>query len=140
MIDKAGGTQGDFTTVIGPDAVFKGELSFEKGVRVDGRIEGKITTKGYLGVSQGGKLQADVAAGSIIVEGQVTGNLNASDRVELRKTARLKGDIRASKLLVAEGAAFTGQCQVGPDTGAAPSVGAAPGANRLTEKEALPRK
>ena len=138
MIDKAGGTQGDFTTVIGPDAVFKGELSFEKGVRVDGKIEGKITTKGYLGISQGGKLQADVTAGNIIVEGQVTGNLNASDRVELRKTARLKGDIRASKLLVAEGAAFTGQCQVGPDAGA--GAGAAPAANRLTEKEALPRK
>jgi len=48
MIDKAGGTQGDFTTVIGPDAVFKGELSFEKGVRVDGKIEGKIATKGHL--------------------------------------------------------------------------------------------
>ena len=136
MIDKTGGTQGDFTTVIGPDAVFKGELSFEKGVRVDGKIEGKITTKGHLGVSQGGKLQADVAAGNIIVEGQVTGNLNASDRVELRKTARLKGDIRASKLLVAEGAAFTGQCQVGPDAGA----GAAPALNRMTGKEALPRK
>ena len=136
MIDKAGGTQGDFTTVIGPDAVFKGELSFEKGVRVDGKIEGKISTKGYLGVSPGGKLQADVEAGSIIVEGQVTGNLNASDRVELRKTARLKGDIRASKLLVAEGAAFTGQCQVGPD----PSAGTAPAPNRMIGKEAVPRK
>ena len=134
MIDKAGGTQGDFTTVIGPDAVFKGELSFEKGVRVDGKIEGKIATKGYLGVSQGGKLQADVEAGNITVEGQVTGNLNANDRVELRKTARLKGDIRASKLLVAEGAAFTGQCQVGPDAGASPAP------NRMTEKEAVPRK
>lgn len=136
MIDKAGGTQGDFTTVIGPDAVFKGELAFEKGVRVDGKIEGKISTKGYLGVSQGGKLQADVDAGSIIVEGQVTGNLSASDRVELRKTARLKGDIRASKLLVAEGAAFTGQCQVGPDAGA----GTPPAPNRMTGKEAVPRK
>ena len=136
MIDKAGGTQGDFTTVIGPDAVFKGELSFEKGVRVDGKIEGKISTKGYLGVSQGGKLQADVDAGNIVVEGQVTGNLNANDRIELRKTARLKGDIRASKLLVAEGAAFTGQCHVGPDTGA----GTAPAPNRMIGKEAVPRK
>lgn len=136
MIDKAGGTQGDFTTVIGPDAVFKGELAFEKGVRVDGKIEGKISTKGYLGVSQGGKLQADVDAGSIIVEGQVTGNLNASDRVELRKTARLKGDIRASKLLVAEGAAFIGQCQVGPEAG----TGTPPAPNRFTAKEAVPRK
>ena len=134
MIDKAGGSTGDCPTVIGSDAVFKGELSFDKGVRVDGKIEGKISTKGYLAVSQGGKLQADVSAGNIVVEGQVDGNLSASDRVELRKTARLKGDIKASKLLVAEGATFIGQCQVGVDA-AASSVG-----GRFTEKEALPRK
>jgi cytoskeletal protein CcmA (bactofilin family) len=139
MIDKTGGAPAaDFPTIIGADAVFKGELAFEKGVRVDGRVEGKITTKGHLGVSQGGKLQADVTAGNIIVEGQVTGNLQASDRVELRKSARLKGDITAAKLLVMEGAAFQGHCSVGPDAGkAAPPQTAA---NRMTEKEALPRK
>ena len=76
MIDKASG--GDFTTVIGSDAVFKGELAFEKGVRVDGKVEGKITTKGNLAISQAGKLQADVQAGNIVVEGQVNGNLGAS--------------------------------------------------------------
>ncbi len=136
MIDKTGGAPaGDFPTVIGADAVFKGELSFEKGVRVDGRVEGKITTKGHLGVSQGGKLQADVLAGNIVVEGQVVGNLVANDRIELRKTARLKGDITANKLLVMEGAAFEGHCSVGPEAGKA----AVPG-NRMTEKEALPRK
>ncbi len=138
MIDKAGGNGNNFTTVIGNDATFKGELHFEKGVRVDGKVEGKITTKGHLAVSQGGKLQADVSAGNIVVDGQVVGNLNASEKVELRKTARLKGDIVAAKLLVAEGAAFTGHCSVGPDAGK--SGGNATPANRMTEKEALPRK
>ena len=138
MIDNktAGGAPVEFPTVIGADAVFKGELSFEKGVRVDGRIEGKISTKGHLAVSQGGHLQADVDAGSIIVEGDVKGNLTAGDRVELRKSARLKGDVTASKLLVAEGAAFVGHCTIGPDVQkAAP---AAPPTNRIAE--ALPRK
>jgi len=145
MIDKSNATgAGDFTTVIGQDAVFKGELSFEKGVRVDGKIEGKVATKGHLAVSQGGKLQADVNAGGIIVEGDVHGNLTASDRVELRKTARLQGDIKASKLLVAEGATFVGHCSVGPDRATAPSS-ASPDtqANRLAtaaNKEALQRK
>ena len=134
MIDKTGGSSNEFTTVIGGDAVFKGELSFEKGVRVDGRVEGKISTKGHLAVSQAGQLQADVHAGNIIIEGEVSGNLTAIDRVELRKTARLKGDIKAIKLLVAEGAAFTGHCQVGPDA----TKATAP--NRMIEKEALPRK
>ncbi len=138
MIDKSGG--GEFTTVIGADANFKGELTFEKGVRVDGRIEGKVTTKGNLAVSNAGKLQADVNAGAIVVEGEVQGNLTASNRVELRKTARLKGDIRATKLLVAEGATFIGHCTVGANAsqaGAAPAGGAT---NRLTEKQSQPQR
>ncbi len=138
MIDKASGTE--FTTVIGSDAVFKGELAFEKGVRVDGCIEGKVATKGQLAVSQGGKLQADVQAGNIIVEGQVVGNLSASSRIELRKTARLKGDVKSKTLLVAEGAAFTGHCQVGQDIAGTAGASNAPAGNRIAQKEAMPRK
>jgi len=145
MIDKNTGKSPDFTTVIGADAVFKGELSFDKGVRVDGRVEGKITTKGSLAISQGGKLEADVNAGTIVVEGAIKGNITASDRVELRQSARLVGDIKASKLIVTEGATFQGHCSVGPNAaqgGAAPSgaaSGVAPG-NRMAGKAELPRK
>jgi len=121
MIDKRDTPEG-FTTVIGADAVFKGELSFEKGVRVDGRIEGKIVTKGQLAISQGGTIKADVEAGAIHVEGQVEGNLVASDRIDLKASARLKGDLRASKLQVMEGAAFVGHCHIGPDAGKAPAT------------------
>jgi len=137
MIDKTGGSTGEFTTVIGADAVFKGELSFDKGVRVDGRVEGKINTKGQIAVSTAGKLQADVQAGNVVVEGEVNGNLMAKQRVELRKTARLRGDIRAATLLVAEGASFVGQCAVGPEAGATPTPVVT---NRMAEKEVLPRK
>jgi len=136
MIDKNTGKETSFTTVIGPDAVFKGELSFDKGVRVDGRVEGKITTKGSLAISQAGKLQADVIAGGIIVEGEVKGNVTASDKVELRQSARLTGDIKAAKLIVTEGASFTGHCTVGPNAGAS-----APAAsNRIAEKETATRR
>ena len=136
MIDK--GSSGDFTTVIGADATFKGELSFEKGVRVDGRIEGQITTKGQLAVSQAGKLKADVSAGSIVVEGTVSGNLCSAGRIELRQTAKLKGDIKAAKLLVAEGASFTGHCSVGPDAAKMAEGAPAAQANRMAGKEAVP--
>jgi cytoskeletal protein CcmA (bactofilin family) len=149
MIDKNSGKEAGVTTVIGSDAVFKGELSFDKGVRVDGRVEGKITTKGHLAVSKEGKLQADVEAGGIVVEGTVKGNLTAADRVELRQSAKLEGDIRASKLIVTEGASFSGHCSVGPNagTGAAPAAaagssaaGATPAAgNRIAGKEATRR-
>ena len=60
-------------------------------------------------------MAADVEAGAIIVEGEVQGNLSANDRIELKQTARYEGDLRASKLVVDEGAVFNGHVSVGPD-------------------------
>ena len=107
----------EFSTVIGADAQFKGELTFQGGVRIDGALEGTVATPGKVFVAKGGKLKAEVKAGSIALEGQVDGNLVAEDRVELRSSAVLRGDLKASKLLVVEGACFVGRCEVGPTTG-----------------------
>ncbi len=84
----------DFQTVLGPDATFKGELTYEKGMRLHGRIEGKVTTAGRLHIAKEAKMQADVDAGSVIVEGDVQGNLTANDRIEMKQTARYQGDLR----------------------------------------------
>src|SRR3982751_3265854 len=100
--------QQDFPTIIGPDASFKGELTFEKGVRLMGKFEGRITSAGRLYIAKEARMQADAESGAIVVEGEVKGNLTANDRVELKPTARIEGDLRASKLVVEEGAIFTG--------------------------------
>jgi cytoskeletal protein CcmA (bactofilin family) len=105
----------EFPTILGPDATFKGELSFDKGMRLHGRLEGKINTPGRLHVAKEAKMQADVDAGSIVVEGDVKGNLNASDRIELKQSARYEGDLRTTKLVVDEGAVFSGHVSVGPE-------------------------
>jgi cytoskeletal protein CcmA (bactofilin family) len=112
-----GGNQGnqEFPTVLGPDASFKGEMTFEKGLRLMGKFEGKINTGGRIHITKEAKMGADVEAGGIIVEGEVQGNLSASDRIELKNTARYEGDLRASKLVVDEGAIFSGHVSVGPD-------------------------
>ena len=111
----ADATPQEFPTIIGPDASFKGELTFEKGMRLMGKFEGRITSGGRLHVAKEARLQADVESGSIIVEGEVKGNLTAADRIELKQTARLEGDLRATKLTVDEGAIFSGHVTVGPD-------------------------
>jgi len=113
----ADANQQEFPTILGPDASFKGELSFDKAMRLQGRFEGKINTPGRLHVAKEAKMAADVDAGSIIVEGEVEGNLSASDRIELKASARYKGDLTASKLVIEEGAAFVGHVSVGPDPG-----------------------
>src|SRR5262249_1931921 len=96
----------EYPTVLGPDASFKGEMTFEKGLRLQGKLEGKINTAGRLHIAKEARMQADVDAGAIIVEGDVRGNLNAGDRIELKNSARYEGDLRASKLVVDEGAVF----------------------------------
>ena len=113
----------DFPTIIGPDASFKGEMTFEKGLRLQGKFEGKVNSAGRLHVAKEARLTADVEVGSMIVEGEVRGNLTAQDRIELKSSARYEGDLRASKLVVDEGAVFSGNVTVGPDAvkrGAAP--------------------
>jgi cytoskeletal protein CcmA (bactofilin family) len=105
----------EFPTVLGPDAVFKGEMSFEKGMRVMGRFEGKVVSSGRVHVAREAKVQADMEAGAIIVEGEIQGNLSASDRIELKQSARYEGDLRAAKLVVDEGAVFSGHVSVGPE-------------------------
>jgi cytoskeletal protein CcmA (bactofilin family) len=105
----------DFPTILGPDASFKGELSFEKGMRLHGKFDGTINTPGRLHISKEAKMQANVDAGAITVEGDVHGNLNAGDRVELKQSARYEGDLRSSRLVVDEGAILVGHVTVGPD-------------------------
>lgn len=113
MADAGSGQE--FPTILGPDANFKGELSFEKGMRLMGRFEGKMSTPGRVHIAKEAKMSADVDAGAIIIEGEVQGNLSANDRIELKQTARYEGDLRASKLVVDEGAVFNGHVSVGPD-------------------------
>jgi len=102
-------------TVIGNDVVIKGEITVEKGLRVDGTIEGAVTTKGKVHVGKTGSLSAEVNGGSVTIEGKVKGNVTATDRVTLEATSNVYGDLNATKLVVNEGATFVGKVNVGPD-------------------------
>jgi cytoskeletal protein CcmA (bactofilin family) len=105
----------DCATVIGNDVVIKGEITVEKGLRVDGQIEGAVTTKGKVHVGKTGTLTAEINGGAVVIEGKVKGNVSASDRVTLEATSNVSGDLTATKLVVHEGASFTGKVNVGPD-------------------------
>ena len=102
-------------TLIGSDVTIKGELSFEGSMRVEGKIEGKISTKGKLALGKGAQITAEAAVGQIAIEGTFKGNVVASERIELASSAHVMGDVRAPKLVVAEGATFVGNCHVSPD-------------------------
>lgn len=103
----------EFSTTIGADAAFKGELQFEKGLRLLGKLEGQIMSDGDMLIGQGAKLTGDAKVGTIRLDGEVKGNLNAKSKVHLSSTARLEGDLQTAKLEVAEGAVLVGRCVIG---------------------------
>ena len=113
MADHPGAVE--CATVIGNDVVIKGEITVEKGLRVDGQIEGAVTTKGKVHVGKTGTLSAEINGGAVYVEGKVKGNITASERVTLEATSNVSGDLTATKLVVIEGATFVGKVNVGPD-------------------------
>jgi cytoskeletal protein CcmA (bactofilin family) len=102
-------------TVVGSDAAFKGEITFEGAMRVDGKFEGKIQSKGKLSIGRTADVQAEVNACHVSIEGGFRGNLTAAERVEIAASARINGDIRTTKLVVAEGATLVGNVQVSPE-------------------------
>lgn len=103
----------EFPTVLGADAVFKGEIRFEKGMKLLGKFEGQITSEGQLVVADGAALTGDAKAGTVRIEGQVKGNISAGTKVQLSASARLEGDLQTQRLEVAEGAVLIGRCVVG---------------------------
>jgi len=115
LAPHAANTSRDQDTVIGPKALFKGELTFEGCGRIYGALEGSIRASGEVEVAAGGSIQATVEADIITVGGLVQGDLIARDQVELTSRANLQGDVTAAALVVAKGATFVGRCTVGPD-------------------------
>jgi len=94
--------------VIGPKIKIVGELSGDEDVLIEGQIEGEIRITRDLKVGAGGVVKAKVSAQSIIVSGEIVGDCEASGRVELQSTGKLTGNIRAPKIVIAEGAMFRG--------------------------------
>ena len=94
--------------VIGVKTLVKGELGGEEDVVVEGAVEGQVRIAKDLYVGQGGSVKANVSAHSVIVAGEIVGDCHATHKVEILASGRLTGNIRAPKIVIAEGAVFRG--------------------------------
>jgi cytoskeletal protein CcmA (bactofilin family) len=98
---------------IGKSVVIKGELSGSEDLYLDGHVEGSIALKGNsLTVGPNGQVKASVDAKGVVVQGKLEGNISASDRVDLRKSAVVTGDISTQRISVEEGAFLKGKVEV----------------------------
>jgi cytoskeletal protein CcmA (bactofilin family) len=101
--DKAMGN-----TVISNGIVIDGEVSGEEPLTILGTVKGKISTTQNLAVEAGATVEADIETTSLSVGGRVTGNVVARERVEVRANGKMIGDIKAPRIVIADGAAFKG--------------------------------
>jgi cytoskeletal protein CcmA (bactofilin family) len=95
-------------TVIGSTIVIDGEISGDEDLVIQGTVKGRIALKEHLTVEQSGTVEADIQTQTVQISGQVTGNIQASEKVELSSGGRMVGDIKAPRILIADGAIFKG--------------------------------
>ncbi len=103
------GEPGGLTAFIDQGSSFEGKLSFKDTVRIDGRFSGQITSENTLVVGESGVIEADIHSQVVIVSGTIHGNVIATRKVVLHKTAELQGDLETPCLVVEEGAVLNGK-------------------------------
>lgn len=98
-----------FTTSIGEECVFEGNISTTSSTRIDGKLKGKISGDNTLIVGERGVILGEVKASAIIVYGRIEGIVD-SERLEIKSTGIVTGDIFIDRLVVEEGGIFNGRC------------------------------
>ncbi len=103
---------GDLSAFIDEGSQIEGKYTFNGTVMLNGKFSGEIQTNDTLIVGEKGVVNAIVRAGVIIVSGEFVGNVVATERIELRGTARVFGDVEAPVVVVEEGVVFEGRCRM----------------------------
>lgn len=103
----------EVSTVLDKECTFEGKLTFEGCVIVHGKFKGEIFSEGSLIIGEGGYVEGHIEIGSIQIQGEVRGNISASQKIEINAPAVVQGDIAAPSLVIKEGAVFEGNCAMG---------------------------
>jgi cytoskeletal protein CcmA (bactofilin family) len=103
---------GEIHTLLGKGSEFEGKLTFEGQVRIDGKFSGQIFTKDTLVIGDGARVNAEINAGTVIVNGVVEGNIRATQIIELHQPGRIKGNLEAPALSIDRGVIFEGSCKM----------------------------
>ena len=108
------GTLGSRTLAcIGSSLDIKGSITAEEDLQIDGKVQGPVSVRGHrLTVGRSGQLNSEVSARELVVYGKVTGNVNAADRVEIKKDGAVIGDIDTARISIEDGAVFKGRIEI----------------------------
>jgi cytoskeletal protein CcmA (bactofilin family) len=108
--------------LLGAGAEFEGKLTFAGTVRIDAKFKGTIVTNDVLVVGDRARIDADITCGTVIIHGEVNGNIRAKNGVELHAPAKVRGDIETPSLSLERGVVFQGQTTMPAEKGASASA------------------
>src|SRR5438067_1905123 len=111
--------------LLGRGARFEGKLTFEGTIRLDARFTGSIVTNDVLVVGEAARIDADITCGTIVVHGEVNGNIKAKTAVEVHQSGKVRGDLETPSLVILKGALFHGASKMDPPGAKAAPVKAA---------------
>ena len=97
---------------LGVDALFKGTLSFEGTVRIDGKFEGQVKTNDTLIIGETGEVVADIDAGVVICKGRMKGTIIASKKIEMHPSSKIIGNVQTPAIHIELGAVLDGNCDM----------------------------
>ena len=108
----------ELKTIIADDVEINGSIKCTAGVKLGGKVNGDLTCAGDVFVEKTAAVKGNVSVNSIVVLGQVKGNITARDRIELKGAARVAGDIKAKRLVVEDGVSLAGKTEITPSESA----------------------
>jgi cytoskeletal protein CcmA (bactofilin family) len=101
-------------TIIGEDVEITGSIKSESNIQLDGKLNGDMTCAGSATIGNTSVIKGNLTVECVTVYGQISGNIVAKDKIEMKSTARINGDIRARRLTVEDGVTFVGKADVNP--------------------------
>lgn len=101
-------------SLISSEVEIIGTIKTSGSIQIEGRVEGEILSQGDVNIGKSGSVKGNLRVNSVTLSGTVQGNIEAKDRIALKSTARLLGDIKAKRLSVEDGVTFVGKSEVNP--------------------------
>ncbi len=118
--DAPAGAAGRYTR-LGASAFINGELSGDEDVTIEGRFQGKINLERHnLTIARGARVEAEVSVKNLVLQGELTGNARATEKVLVTETGQMKGDVAASRISIMDGAQFRGMIKMEKPGAASP--------------------
>ncbi len=119
-LPTSGATGGTSDLLLGAGAEFEGKLTFKGTVRIDAKFVGSIVTNDVLVVGEHARMDAEITCGTVVVLGEVNGNIKAKSAIELHRSAKVRGNVETPSLMIEKGAVLQGEVKMSSgDKGAA---------------------